>query len=53
VHPAQVCQHPEDFRGFDQCMIVIGQHAPGVNERIAISENPSNVPQNVSIRSRL
>ena len=40
MHPAQVCQHPADFRGFDQCMIVVGQHALGVNERIAISENP-------------
>ena len=40
MHPAQVCQHREDIGGFDQCMIVVGQHAPGVNERIAISENP-------------
>ena len=31
VHPAQVRQNVQDDAGFDERMVVIGQHAPSVN----------------------
>src|SRR5438445_2604898 len=52
VHPAQIRQHLKNDGGFDECMIMIGERAPGVNQRVTLGETTSKVTQNDSIRSR-
>jgi len=39
MHSAQIRQHFEDARSFDQRMIMIWQHAPGVNLRFTLAQH--------------